>query len=299
MRNLLFKRLLEEMRKDKRLFFLMGDTGFNLVEPIFEEFPERSMNVGVAEQNMIGIAAGLANVGYRPVCYAISNFLVHRCLEQTRNDLCLHNYPAILIGTAAGLDNGALWATHYIVDDIGCIKPLPGMQVYSPSSVESMHASFDEVLKSSHPAYMRIAKSEYSDPSAPKLPNRFVVQEREAKVLVIVHGKMLVNVLEAAKSVPGKVSVFAMDRIKPLDDKLLKKLLTDHKKIVVVENNFNSGLYNSLCQWVVEHGIVTQTLVSMAPKEDYGKTTGNAAWLEEQYGITGKDIAKRIRKLAA
>ena len=287
------------MRKDKSLFFLMGDTGFNLVEPIFNEFPDRSMNVGIAEQNMIGIAAGLANVGFRPICYAISNFLVHRCLEQTRNDLCLHDYPAILLGTSAGLDNGALWATHYVVDDIGCLKPLPNIHIYSPSSVEAMHAGFDEMLSLSHPAYMRIGKSEYSDAAARKKVNRFVKEEKKAKVLVITHGKMLMNVLEAEKSVAGKISIFAMDRIKPLDNTLLKKLFTSYKKVIVVENNFSSGLYNSLCQWALEHDVVPQVLVSIAPKEDYGDTTGNAAWLEEQYGLTAKDIVKAIKKLAS
>ncbi|HEY4521441.1 MAG TPA: transketolase C-terminal domain-containing protein [Candidatus Paceibacterota bacterium] len=299
MRNILFKRLPGEMRKDQSLFFLMGDTGFNLVEPVFNEFPDRSMNVGIAEQNLIGIAAGLVNAGYRPICYAISNFLVHRALEQTRNDLCLHDYPAILLGTSAGFDNGALWATHYAVDDIGCLKPLPNIQIYSPSSIESMHASFDEILKQSHPAYMRIGKSEYSDSIAPPKPNRFAIEEKRAKVLVITHGKMLLNSLEAVKMLSGKTSVFAMDRIKPLDSALLKKLFTAYPQIIVVENNFNSGLYNSLCQWVMENGIVPKALVSIAPKEDYGKTTGNVAWLEGWYGLTATDIAKHIKKIAA
>src|SRR3990167_1719657 len=216
----------------------------------------------------------------RNICYAISNFLVHRALEQTRNDLCLHDYPAILLGTSAGFDNGALWATHYAVDDIGCLKPLPNIQIYSPSSIESMHASFDEILKQSHPAYMRIGKSEYSDSIAPPKPNRFAIEEKRAKVLVITHGKMLLNSLEAVKMLSGKTSVFAMDRIKPLDSALLKKLFTAYPQIIVVENNFNSGLYNSLCQWVMENGIVPKALVSIATKEDYGKTTGNVAWLE-------------------
>ena len=135
MREDFFQRLHKEMKKNKNIFFLMGDTGYNLVEPIFEEFPERTLNVGVAEQNLIGIAAGLCSLGYKPVCYGISNFMIHRCLEQIRNDLCIHDYPVTLVGTSAGLDNGALWATHYVVDDIACVKPFPNMHVYSPSSV--------------------------------------------------------------------------------------------------------------------------------------------------------------------
>lgn len=142
MRGEFFKMVQEEMRKNNDLFLLMGDTGYNLLEPIFEEFPERTLNVGVAEQNLIGIAAGLVNTGFKPICYGITNFLVHRCFEQIRNDLCLHNYPVILVGTSTGLDNGALWATHYVVDDIGSLKALPNINIYSPSSVESIERSF-------------------------------------------------------------------------------------------------------------------------------------------------------------
>ena len=81
MREDFFQRLHKEMKKNKNIFFLMGDTGYNLVEPIFEEFPERTLNVGVAEQNLIGIAAGLCSLGYKPVCYGISNFMIHRCFR--------------------------------------------------------------------------------------------------------------------------------------------------------------------------------------------------------------------------
>ena len=90
MRVIFFDKLIELMRTDSSIFFLTGDTGFHLVEPIFEEFPDRSLNVGVAEQNMIGIASGLVNAGFIPVCYAITNFLIERCFEQIRNDICLH-----------------------------------------------------------------------------------------------------------------------------------------------------------------------------------------------------------------
>ena len=298
MRNTFFKRLPEEMRKDQSLFFLMGDTGFNLVEPIFQEFPDRSMNVGIAEQNLIGIAAGLSNQGFRPVCYAISNFLVQRCLEQIRNDICLHKYRAILVGTSTGLDNGALWATHYVVDDIGCLKPLPNISIYSPSSLESMGAAIDEILGLPHAAYIRFGKSNFSDGSDGTKVNRFVLKNDAAKVLVIAHGRMIMNALEAEKSAPGSCAIFAMDRLKPLEDQPLKELFSTFSKIIVAENNFKSGLYNSLCQWSVENSMHPSVLCSISPKEDYGREAGDPAYLEEKYGITPRHLAERIMSLA-
>ena len=298
MRNTFFKRLPEEMRKDRSLFFLMGDTGFNLVEPIFQEFPDRSMNVGIAEQNLIGIAAGLSNQGFRPVCYAISNFLVQRCLEQIRNDICLHKYRAILVGTSTGLDNGALWATHYVVDDVGCLKPLPNISIYSPSSLEGMNAAFDEILGLEHAAYIRFGKSNFSDGSDGTKVNRFVLKNDAAKVLVIAHGRMIMNALEAEKLSPGSCSIFAMDRIKPFDDELLRSLVSTYSHIAVVENNFKSGLYNSLCQWVVEQDMRPASFISISPVEEYKKEAGDIAYLEGLYGLTPKHIADKVRALA-
>lgn len=137
MRNEFFKLLEEEMRRDESLFFIAADMGLGLVEPIQREFPDRFLNIGISEQNMIGIAAGLCNTGFRPFCYTISNFITERCFEQIRNDVCLHKYPVTIVGTSTGFDNGLLGPTHQILDDIGCMKILPEMNIYSPGSVGS------------------------------------------------------------------------------------------------------------------------------------------------------------------
>jgi len=292
-----FNNLKDAMRKDKNIFFLMGDTGFNLVEPIFAEFPERTLNVGVAEQNMIGIAAGLSNIGFKPVCYGISNFLVHRCFEQIRNDLCVHDYPVTLVGTSTGLDNGALWATHYVVDDIGCLKSLPNIAIYSPSSVESINKVFEETIGLPHPSYIRITKSSFSEGKSISDVNRYVMKDDRAQTLVISHGRMIKNSLEASKLFP-KFSIFAMDRIKPLDEKQLEKLIRDHKRIIVVEDNFKSGLYNSICEFAFDKGLHNTDLHSISVREDFGKDVGDTAYLDDKFGLSPSKIASFIQNLA-
>ena len=146
MRTVFFEQLWNMMQVVKKLFLLVADMGLGLVEPFQKEFPERYINVGIAEQNLIGISAGLCNMGFRPVCYTISNFLVQRSYEQIRNDICLHNYPVILVGTSTGFDNGKLGPTHQVIDDIGCMKALPGMNIYSPGSISSVRLMFDEIM---------------------------------------------------------------------------------------------------------------------------------------------------------
>lgn len=284
------------MRKDDKIFLLVGDTGFHLVEPLFEEFPDRALNVGVAEQNLVGVAAGLCNAGFKPVCYAISNFLVQRCFEQIRNDVCLHNYPVILAGTSAGFDNGALWATHYIVDDIGCLKALPNMRIYSPSSIESMGVACRELFAFSGPAYIRMAKSKFLEGKETTRTNRFVFEEQKPGVLVVAHGKMVKNAIDAL-IIEKNFSLFAMDRIKPVDAGELNDSIGKYKKIVVVEDNFKSGLYNSICQFLAERNLSNPTIYFIGPPEEYEKHTGDPSYLENKYGLTPEQISAFVQKI--
>ena len=245
MRGVFFDEFKTLFSEDESLFFLTGDTGFNLVESMIDQFPERAINVGVAEQNMVGIASGLVNTGFLPVCYAITNFLVQRSFEQIRNDICLHDYKVILVGTSTGYDNGALGATHHMLDDIGALKVLPNIQIYSPSGNKSMAAILKEALDAKHSSFIRISKSGIDEKFDVTSPNHFIVRQSNSPVLVIAHGKMVKNSMEAHEITPI-FSLFAMDRIKPLDDELLFSLFEQFKYIVVVEDNFRSGLFNSL-----------------------------------------------------
>ena len=296
MRTDYFNQFKETMQNDENVFFLMGDTGYNLVEPIFEQFPDRALNVGIAEQNMIGIAAGLSNVGFKTICYGISNFIIFRCLEQIRNDICLHNYPVTLVGTSTGLDNGALWATHYVVDDIGCLKALPNISIYSPSSVESINKIYEETMKLPHPSYIRITKSSFSEGKNIDSINRFILKNENSENLIISHGRMVKRSLEVSK-IYSDVSIFAMDKIKPLEESKLEDLLRQYKQVIVIEDNFSSGLYNSICQFVAEKGLHGLKLHSLSIPEDYGKEIGDTAYLDDKFGLSVEKITNFIKNL--
>ena len=297
MRGLFFDKLKEMMHKDKSIFFLTGDTGFNLVESIFENFPERSLNVGIAEQNMIGIASGLVNAGFVPVCFAITNFLTERCFEQIRNDICLHEYKVVLVGTSTGYDNGALGATHHKLDDIGAIKVLPNIDIYSPSGSRSMSIIIKEVFAADHASFIRISKSGLEEEEVVEIenPNHFIC-EVDSPILVISHGKMVGNALKAYHDSPI-FSIFAMDRVKPLEQDLLHDLFIRYDNIIVIEDNFRSGLYNSICQWAVETEAPHMRILSFSPEESYDKVMGDANFLEDQHGISPNKINNKINQI--
>lgn len=290
------------MEADPRLFLMADDQGIDLLEPFFEKFPERAMDIGIAEQNLIGMAAGLANAGFHPVVYGISNFMIHRCMEQIRNDVCLHNHPVLVVGISAGYDHGGLGATHHAIDDIGCVKPLPNIAIYSPSSDESMAAIFEELKTFRRPTYLRIAKEGWQSGIAFDGPNHFIVDRLDATAVIISHGKM-VQVATVAATIAvnaghGIFSVFAMDQIKPVDEKALLDLAKRFKTLVFAEDNFKSGLYNSACQVFVEHGLHNKVIFIGPQQEKYEEYVGNLPHLLDKYGLTAEKIAERMRTIA-
>ena len=294
MRTALFKKIYEMMRTNEKLFFLTAGVGFNLIEPMCKEFPAQTMNVGIAEANLVGVAAGLSNIGFKVICYSYTNFLAERAFEQIRNDICLHRYAPILVGTTTGFDNAGLGATHHALDDIAVLKALPHLRIYSPSSSESMETVFDEAMRSNEASFIRMTKSNHTENKSVQKINRFIVEDAYP-VLVITHGKMLQNVLKAHDAYP-KFSIFAMDRIKPLDEKKLKALMERFRSIAVIEDNFKSGLYNSIAQYAAERR-TSAKLYSISVEELYRGEIGDAAYLEDINGLSPKKIAAFLQSL--
>lgn len=182
MRQKIIDKIFHLMNEDERIFFLTADMGINLVEKFEEKFPKRYLNVGIAEQNLIGICSGLYNMGYLPFAYTISNFLIHRCFEQIRNDISLHSYPITLIGTSVGFDNSPLGPTHHVIDDWGILKSLPGFQVYCPGSSEYALSLIPKVIKEKKPSYIRIPKGSFEDP---KTDSDFYYKKGDYKKTII------------------------------------------------------------------------------------------------------------------
>ncbi len=295
MRAALFQKIHASMRRDPNLFFVTAGVGFGLIEPMRTEFPDRTLDVGIAEQNLIGIASGLSNAGFKAVCYSYTNFLAERAFEQIRNDICLHRYAPILVGTTTGFDNAGLGATHHVLDDIGALKTLPHLRIYSPSSSESISLIFDEAIAADEASFIRCTKSDFSHDRPVAEINRFVIRDK-APLLVISHGKMIANALKAHTGAPC-FDLFAMDRIKPLDGNRLKELFADYRAIVVAEDNFKSGLYNSVAQWMAENNIKDTRIHSISAEEKYRGEIGDPAYLEDLNGLSPQKIAEFIKKI--
>lgn len=159
MRTSFVNQLLEEAKNNDKIFLLVGDLGYHVVEPFAEQFPTRFLNVGIAEQNMAGVAAGLAMIGYNVYIYSIGNFPTLRCLEQIRNDVAYHNANVKIVSVGAGYAYGALGATHQATEEIGALRVIPNMVIATPGDpVEAR-----EIAKISSeydgPMYIRLGKA--------------------------------------------------------------------------------------------------------------------------------------------
>ena len=149
-----------ELVDDPNFTFLTGDLGFTALEPLRDVLGERFINVGIAEQNMLSVAAGLAIEGMSPWVYSIASFCYARPFEQIRNDVCQHNLPVKIVGNGGGYAYGAMGASHHALEDYGVLLTLPKLQVYVPAFADDLPVVIDLLQKIDHPAYLRLGRSE-------------------------------------------------------------------------------------------------------------------------------------------
>jgi transketolase len=287
MRGQIIDALFQRMAKNPDIFFLTADMGINLVEKFEEKYPDRFLNVGIAEQNLVGVSAGLANLGFRPFAYTISNFAVHRCFEQIRNDIGIHDYPVVLLGTSTGFDNAPLGPTHHVIDDWGAIKTIPEIDIYCPSSVAYAGVLVDHLLKEGRPAYVRIPKGAHQ---APDSTQHFVLLPGSAQNTVLVsYGGPVQDCLAAQKRDPW-LAVLVVNRLRPLEDEKLAAALKPYRRIVVVEDHFpSSGFYGSICELAARYPL-TGRLQSLAPC-DYAFDVGTSnAYFHRKFGFDADGI---------
>ena len=253
------------MEIDETIFFLTADMGINLVEKFEDKFPNRFLNVGIAEQNLIGVASGLAESGMRPYVYTISNFLIHRCFEQIRNDIVLHNLPVVLIGTSTGYDNGPLGPTHHMLEDWGVISNLPRIKIYAPKNKLSAENIFLKITQDFSPTYVRIPKGDGVEDSDSQ------INLSNTDKVVISYGSASKFGLQYARS--NGMSLILLEELGKESFHFFDQHISHYKRVTVVEDHFpNTGMYSFACQWANSRNLQVE-VVSISPS-DYEMSVG-------------------------
>ena len=279
---------------------LTGDLGFTVVEPFAERFPDRFFNVGVAEQNMIGVATGLAEAGFVPFAYSIATFAAIRPFEFVRNGPVLHELPVRVVGVGGGLEYGANGVTHYALEDLALMRTQPGLTVIAPADHEQARAALLTTAHVDGPVYFRLGKDEST--VVPGLGGRFALGRAQplgdpSEVMVVAVGPIAreavgaVETLRASGVDAAAVVVSCVSPV-PVDD-LLDAFARAHL-VVTVESHYRTGGLGSLVSEVVaEHGLATR--VVRCGLEAVPRVTGSERYLNELHGISADAIIAAAR----
>ena len=279
---------------------ITGDLGFGALEPYEEKFPLNFLNVGVSEQNMIGVAAGLAKSGRIPFVYSIANFPTFRCLEQIRLDVCYHELPVNIVSVGAGLSYGSLGYTHHAIEDISVMRSMPGMRILSPSNSEDVEGSVKLMVGSPGPSYIRLAKSgttSYGQATAGNLkPIRLLKGGRGA--LVITTGEISAEIAQwatASRGFFGQCAVASLQVIKPIN---LTDLIEDYDAIVTVEeHSLSGGLGSAVMEFMRDQGVVKPVL-GLGLSDSVSHEVGSQSHLRTLAGIDHATLEIRIGNFA-
>ena len=237
----------ELAKQDERVLFLGSDLGAGVLDDMKQEMPNRWFMEGVAEQHIIGMAAGLAMEGFVPYGNTIATFLTRRCFEQVAVDLCLHNLSVRLVGNGGGLVYAPLGPTHQAIEDIAIMRSIPNMTVVAPCDADEMERLMVQTLDWSGPIYIRVAKGGDRVVSSNEndfLIGRGIIMRDPGEVLFVSTGIMTQRTLEAATLLENQgisSGVLHLHTIKPIDKQLLAKIVSDVELVVTVEEHVLIG----------------------------------------------------------
>jgi len=248
MRNSFVSELTKIAKENEKIVLLVGDIGFGVFENFKKEFPKRYFNLGIAEQNSVGVVSGLAKEGFFPIFYTIIPFLLYRPFEQIRNDLCINRRDALLVGVGAGLSYGALGPTHHALEDIGVMSTLPEMRIYTPSSPVMVGKSLNEAINVGFgPAYLRLGKNGEKNLSFDDIslvewePLR--IRNPYKKIFILSHGPISKFVEDAIHKInlPHLITFGVIEQIKPFPFEKFSEQAKSSELIITIEEHYDIG----------------------------------------------------------
>lgn len=298
MRNALSYAMVQAALNDKRVHVLTGDHGYALFDEFRRRCPEQYINAGVAEQNMIGVAAGMAKKGYRPICYGLSSFLPIRVLEQIKIDFCYENLPVVLLGDGAGVVYSALGSSHQSTEDVAALRSIPNIRILSPCDAAEMTACMELATRFDHPVYVRIGKADLGAVHAtpPALRYGELLKIRDGgEVALIATGSMVKPALVLGEEWPAW-SIYSAYCIKPLSTQTVLDIAVRHQRIIVLEeHNRSGGLGSAVAEIVAETAACPVHRIGIDDR--FSRYCGTYDYLLHEHALDHDAIAAKIRAI--
>jgi transketolase len=296
-----FQTLQEVAQSDGRVNLVVGDLGFGLVEKFVAALPDQFLNAGVAEQNMTGVAAGMALAGKVVFTYSIANFPVVRCLEQIRNDVCYHNANVKIVAVGGGFSYGALGMTHHATEDLAIMRAMPQMTVVAPGDPWEVREATRALVDHPGPAYLRLGRvgEPILHPAGARFELGKAIRLRDGlDVALISTGAMLETTLSVANRLEHAgvhARVLSMHTLKPLDTQAILSAASETKGIITVEeHSLIGGLGSAVAEVLAESGLRRIRLKRCALPSQFTTIVGSQAYLRAHYGLTEDGILASI-----
>jgi transketolase len=301
MRTAFIETLFTLAKNDDRIMLLTGDLGFRVVTPFMEHLPQQFVNAGVAEQNMTGMAAGMAFSGKIVFTYSIANFPTLRCLEHIRNDVCYPNANVKIVAIGGGFAYGAMSITHHAVEDLGVMRMLPNMVIVAPGDPMETQKATRAVYEHDGPCYLRLGKA--GEPAVHKTDIEFrlgkAIKVREGNdITVISTGAMLqtaIQVSEKMETMGLSMRVLSMHTLKPLDEQaVIDAACETHAIATLEEHSIIGGLGSAVAEVLAEREDIKVPFKRIGLPSSFSTHVGSQEYLRLQHGLTDESIIQSL-----
>jgi transketolase len=301
MRNAFAKALVEAAQVDPRIVLLTGDHGYALFDEFRKACPDQYINAGVAEQNMVGVAAGMAKGGFRPFVYGLSAFVPIRVLEQIKLDVCYEGLPVVFIGDGAGVVYSSLGSSHQSTEDIAVLRALPNIAILSPADAYEMQVCMQLALKGSQPVYLRMGKADVGNihEAAPafSLGSLSLLKEGSGEIGFIATGSMVNTALKLAY-IWQDSSVWSAPCIKPLYQKSVVSICQQHKVVITLEeHSIYGGLGSAIAE--ISSALAPTRVLRIGIQDRFSQFCGSYQYLMEEHKLDLDSVKEQVKNFLA
>jgi len=295
MRTAFINQLVQEAKTNESIFLIVGDLGYNVVEPFQQLFPDRFLNIGIDEQNMVGVASGLAQNGYNVYIYSIANFPTLRCMEQIRYDVAYHNANVKIVSVGAGYAYGSLGASHHATEEMGMLRTIPNMVVCSPSdpfeasAITTISANYDG------PMYLRLGKAGeknvHEQDVILTIGDFCQYAESSTQNVLFVTGSIMDYAVNWVRNNHIDTAIYSVPFVKPMNQKQLLSIVRKHNHVIVLEEHqMSCGLGSALIEQVSDlYSLgeidIMPTIRRIAIKDEFISVSGSQAYLRCKSGL--------------
>ena len=303
MRDTFVRTLIDLAKEDTNIELITGDLGFGVLKPFWEELPNQFTNIGIAEQNMTTVAAGMALEGKTVFTYSIGNFPTLRCLEQIRNDCAYHKANVKVVCVGGGFVYGSLGMSHQATEDLAILRALPDVVVMAPADLVEAEEATRAIAKYPGTCYLRLGRG--GEKRIHERIDNFQIGKAikvadGKKIAIFSTGAIFEEVKEAVELLKQKgytPAIYTFPTVKPIDIEVINKCSEEFDLIVTCEeHNIVGGFGGAVAEVLAEKRTCNATLLRIGLNDSYATLVGNQKYLREQYGLSAYKIAKKIEE---